>query len=126
LKGNDIDIEGLRHEKNRANHACIDAQSKLEDIKSNLKVRDDIFNSGKSFEESLFQELTDANKEKTELERQKRVLQMSATEISQLKESIEAARIERDKLQHHFNDLMTKPFFKRHGESEISKELDKV
>lgn len=44
---------------------------------------------------------------------------MSATVNEEIKERIEAARKDRDKLQDNLDEILSKPFFKRHKDNDM-------
>lgn len=68
MQGNDVNIDMLRQQKIEVEHKMAQARSRLEDIKANLKVRDEIFNSGKSYETSLLDNLREIERERASLE----------------------------------------------------------
>jgi RNA polymerase-interacting CarD/CdnL/TRCF family regulator len=107
-------------------HKIIQSRSRLEDVKANLKVRDEIFNSGKSYEASLFEQLRSAQQERTQLEAEKRMLQTAAATNTEILERITATKKERDRLQNEFETVMRKPFFKKERDENSLKELDKL
>jgi uncharacterized membrane protein len=51
---------------------------------------------------------------------------MSATVNEEIKERIEAARKDRDKLQDNLDEILSKPFFKRHKDDDMRQELDNI
>lgn len=126
MQGSDINIEALQKQKMELEHKIIQSRSRLEDVKANLKVRDEIFNSGKSYEASLFEQLRSAQQERTQLEAEKRMLQTAAATNTEILERITATKKERDRLQNEFETVMRKPFFKKERDENSLKELDKL
>jgi len=113
MQGIDVNIDMLRQQKIEVEHKMALARSRLEDIKANLKVRDEIFNSGKTYETSLLDNLREIERERASLEQTKRTLQSSAETNVLIKEKIDQTRTDRDRLQGEFDNIMRKPFFKR-------------
>jgi hypothetical protein len=68
MQGSDVNIDMLRQQKIEVEHKMALARSRLEDIKANLKVRDEIFNSGKTYETSLLDNLREIERERASLE----------------------------------------------------------
>ena len=98
MQGSDVNIEALQKQKMELEHKIIQSRSMLEDVKANLQVRDEIFNSGKSYEMSLMEQLRTAQQERTELEAQKRMLETATLTNDEVRDRIEATKKERDRL----------------------------
>ena len=58
-----LNMEELYRERRQAELQLMQARGRLEDIKSSLKVKSDIFEQGKSYETQLFNEVKKAQNE---------------------------------------------------------------
>lgn len=124
--GDDINLEALQREKHEMEHKVIQARSRLEDVKANLKVRDDIFKDGKYYEQSLLDSLREAHRERSELEDQKRLMETQIATNAEIKDRIDSVRKERDMLQEKLSQVTRQPFFNREKDAGNLAQLDQL
>ena len=108
-----LNMDELYRERRNAEITLMKAKGRLEDIKSSLKTKSDIFDQGKSYETSLFNQLKQAQNETNALTMQKVTLKASASQNEEVKERLLEARHDRDSLQNQFDTIMRQPFFKK-------------
>lgn len=68
LEDTNLNVDDLQNEHRSVNLKLMQTLSRLEDIKASLKVKSDIFNSGKSYEDSVLQQLRMLQSEQNQLQ----------------------------------------------------------
>lgn len=76
-------------EKRQAEMKLMLARSSLEDVRANVKVKEDIFKSGKGYEEQLFNQLKSLQHESSELHSKQREFEICATSNTELKSRLQ-------------------------------------
>lgn len=78
MSASTLNMEELYRERRETELKLMQVKSRLEDIKSNLKVKSDIFSQGKKYEDSLFSQIKVAQNETSKLNTQNRTLKSAA------------------------------------------------
>ena len=87
-----LNMEELYRERRQAELQLMQAKGRLEDIKSSLKVKSDIFDQGKSYETQLFNEVKKAQNETNAYTMQQVTLKAAASENADIKDRLLEAR----------------------------------
>ena len=85
-------MEELMRERREKELKCMQAQGRMEDIKSSLKVKQDIFGQSKDYEQSLQNQLKAAFNETNALTMQNRTLKAAASENEDVRQRLLEAR----------------------------------
>ena len=54
MQGGQVDLQDLQRERREVQSNLQLARGRLEDVKSRLKYQSDVFNSGKNYEDSIY------------------------------------------------------------------------
>ena len=87
-----LNMEELMRERREKELKCMQAQGRMEDIKSSLKVKQDIFGQSKDYEQSLQNQLKAAFNETNALTMQNRTLKAAASENEDVRQRLLEAR----------------------------------
>ena len=126
MSSSTLNIEELYRERRENELKLMQAKGRLEDIKSSLKVKIDIFNQGKKYEDSVFSNIKAAQNETSKLTIQNRTLKASATQRDDIRQHLMEARQDRDRLQNEFDTIMRQPFFKKQSSDAGMKDLEQL
>lgn len=80
-----INIAELQQEKRTAELRLMQKQGVLEDLRANLRVKEEIFTQSKGYEGQLLNQLKQLQLEQNELESQKRTLEAAASQTEEIK-----------------------------------------
>lgn len=126
LRSSNIDVGTLQMTRREVELKLMQARARLEDVKANLSVKQDIFKSGKQYEDSLFTQLKEMQAETNKLTTQNRTLEASSTVNAEIRDRITEAKEERDRMQEKFNSITSQPFFRKESDKETLDELGKL